>query len=337
MRSRHATLPIFAVVSWGVMFPVLASALTRVDALNLTTVRYVLATAVLLALLLAREGVAALATQRRGTEVVLLGALGFAGFNTLTNLALGHAAPQQIALFAATVPLVTQFVRWARDGVRPRPVLLGISLVALAGVGLVITRGRLDGLGQFGWGGLLMIGAVFGWAFYTHGASRFPVVRAALHHADRRRGHDRDARRQRRRRPHRAPARARRRRPRRRRSAARVRGADRRRPRGAGVEHRRPPARPGECRAVHEPGAGGHVRGADRARIPAGRGGAGGRRADHRRPGGREPRHPYPFGSGDRDGAGAGRGGGPARRGGPGRGGRTLSRPTAWEPEVARS
>ncbi|MEU1966636.1 DMT family transporter [Micromonospora sediminicola] len=174
MRSRSAALPLFAVLSWGVMFPVLASALTRVDALNLTTARYVLATAVLVALLLAREGVTALTTQRRGAEVLLLGALGFAGFNTLTNLALGHAAPQQIALFAATVPVVTQLVRWARDGVRPRPAMLGLSLVALVGVGLVITRGRLDGLGEFGLGGLLMVGAVLGWAFYTHGATRFP-------------------------------------------------------------------------------------------------------------------------------------------------------------------
>lgn len=174
MRTRHAALPLFAVLSWGIMFPVLASALTRVDALNLTTARYVLAAAALLALLLAREGVAALATGRRGVEVLLLGGLGFAGFNTLTNLALGYAAPQQVALFAATVPVVTQLVRWARDGVRPRPALFGLSLVALVGVGLVITRGRLDGLGQFGVGGLLMIGAVLGWAFYTHGASRFP-------------------------------------------------------------------------------------------------------------------------------------------------------------------
>ncbi|SCG75293.1 DMT family transporter [Micromonospora humi] len=174
MRTRNTAFPLFAVLGWGVMFPVLASALTRVDALNLTTARYVLATAVLLALLLAREGVAALGTGRRGVEVLLLGGLGFAGFNTLTNLALGYAAPQQIALFASTVPVVTQLVRWARDGVRPRPALFGLSLVALVGVGLVITRGRLDGLGQFGVGGLLMIGAVLGWAFYTHGASRFP-------------------------------------------------------------------------------------------------------------------------------------------------------------------
>ncbi|MCW3839240.1 DMT family transporter [Micromonospora yasonensis] len=174
MRPRHAAFPLFAVLSWGVMFPVLASALARVDALNLTTARYVLATAVLLALLLAREGLAALRALGRGVEVVLLGVIGFAGFNVLTNLALGHAAPQQIALFAATTPLATQLVRWARDGVRPRPVLLGLSLAALVGVGLVITRGRLDGLGQFGVGGLLMIGAVLGWAIYTHGASRFP-------------------------------------------------------------------------------------------------------------------------------------------------------------------
>ncbi|MGW5669373.1 DMT family transporter [Micromonospora sp. NPDC003776] len=174
MRSRHAAFPLFAVLSWGVMFPVLASALTRVDALNLTTARYVLAAAVLLALLLAREGLGALRAGRRGAEVVVLGVVGFAGFNVLTNLALGHAAPQQIALFAATTPLVTQLVRWARDGVRPQPALLGLSLVALVGVGLVITRGRLDGLGQFGVGGLLMIGAVVSWAIYTHGAGRFP-------------------------------------------------------------------------------------------------------------------------------------------------------------------
>ncbi|MFC0503770.1 DMT family transporter [Micromonospora costi] len=173
MRSRAAAFPLLAVLSWGVMFPVLASALTRVDPLNLTTTRYLLATLVLIALLLLREGVASLRSGGRAVEVAVLGVIGFAGFNLLTNLALEHAAPQQIALFVATTPLVTQLVRWARDGVRPRPALLGLSLVALLGVGLVITRGRLDGLDQFGAGGLMMIGAVVGWAIYTHGASRF--------------------------------------------------------------------------------------------------------------------------------------------------------------------
>ncbi|MET7863942.1 DMT family transporter [Micromonospora taraxaci] len=173
MRSRAAAYPLIAVLGWGVMFPVLASALNRVDPLNLTTARYLLAAVVLVAILLLREGVDALRPGARMAEVVILGVVGFAGFNMLTGLALEHADPQQVSLFVATTPVITQLVRWARDGVRPKPLLLGLSLVALLGVGLVITRGSLAGLGQFGVGGLMMIGAVLGWGIYTHGASRF--------------------------------------------------------------------------------------------------------------------------------------------------------------------
>ncbi|MDG9673450.1 DMT family transporter [Micromonospora sp. DH14] len=173
MRSRATAYPLVAVLGWGVMFPILASALDRVDPLNLTTARYLLAAVVLVAILLLREGAGALGHGGRALEVVVLGVVGFAGFNLLTNLALEHAAPQQVSLFVATTPVITQLVRWARDGVRPKPLLLALSLVALVGVGLVITRGSLAGLGQFGLGGLMMIGAVLGWAIYTHGASRF--------------------------------------------------------------------------------------------------------------------------------------------------------------------
>ncbi|MGC4877111.1 DMT family transporter [Micromonospora sp. DT43] len=173
MRSRAAAYPLLAVLAWGAMFPILASALSRVDPLNLTTARYLLAAVILVAILLLREGSAALRLGGRGVEIVVLGVVGFAGFNLLTNLALEHAAPQQISLFVATTPVITQLVRWARDGVRPKPLLLALSLVALLGVGLVITRGSLAGLGQFGLGGLMMIGAVLGWGIYTHGASRF--------------------------------------------------------------------------------------------------------------------------------------------------------------------
>ncbi|MCF0093405.1 DMT family transporter [Micromonospora sp. NPDC049114] len=173
MRSRAAAYPLLAVLAWGAMFPILASALSRVDPLNLTTARYLFAAVILVAILLVREGATALRLGGRGVEVVVLGVVGFAGFNLLTNLALEHAAPQQISLFVATTPVITQLVRWARDGVRPKPLLLALSLVALLGVGLVITRGSLAGLGQFGLGGLMMIGAVLGWGIYTHGASRF--------------------------------------------------------------------------------------------------------------------------------------------------------------------
>ena len=205
MRSRHAAFPLFAVLSWGVMFPVLASALTRVDALNLTTARYVLASAVLLALLLApRRAWPRLRAGGRAVEVVVLGVLGFAGFNVLTNLALGHAAPQQIALFAATTPLVTQLVRWVRDGVRPPP---GAARVLAARprrrrpgdhpgparrAGSVRRRRAADDRRGAGLGRL-----------HPRREPVHRLVATALHHAHRGRRHGRDAGRQ----PHRRPRR----------------------------------------------------------------------------------------------------------------------------------
>ncbi len=170
---RDAAFPLFAVVSWGAMFPILSTALVTVDAFNLTAVRYLLAAAILVAILAWREGGAALRPEGRAGGVLALGVLGFAGFNLLTNLALGVASPQNVALFAATAPVVTQFVRWARDGVRPSGALLALSAVAFAGVGLVITRGRPDGLAAIGGGELVMLGAVVSWAIYAHGSSRF--------------------------------------------------------------------------------------------------------------------------------------------------------------------
>jgi drug/metabolite transporter (DMT)-like permease len=171
--DRNYAFPMVAVVAWGLMFPILAVALRSVDALNLTAVRYAVAVLILVALLAAREGVRSLRPEGRGPAVLVLGVLGFAGFNLLTNFALGHASPQNVALFGATTPLATQVVRWVRDGVRPRPAVLGLAVLAFGGVGLVITKGRNDGLVGIGVGELMMVGAVVSWAIYAHGSSRF--------------------------------------------------------------------------------------------------------------------------------------------------------------------
>src|SRR5215212_2778740 len=167
---RAAAFPLFAVVAWGAMFPILATALRTVDAFNLTAVRYLIAAGILVGILAWREGATALRPTGRAGEVLVLGVLGFAAFNLFTNLALGLASPQHVALFAATTPVMTQFVRWARDGVRPGRTLPALSAVAFAGVALVITRGRLDGLALIGGGELIMLGAVVAWALYAHGS-----------------------------------------------------------------------------------------------------------------------------------------------------------------------
>jgi drug/metabolite transporter (DMT)-like permease len=172
--SRSAAYPLVAVTAWGLMFDIIGRALHHVDAFNLTALRYGLGVLILIAILVAREGLAALGPNGRSVELVLLGVVGFAGFNLLTNLALGRTQPQNAALIVALTPLLTVFIRWVRDGIRPQPVTLLLIAAALLGVLLVVSKGRLTGFGTVGSGDLLMFGAVTGWAFYTHGSGRFP-------------------------------------------------------------------------------------------------------------------------------------------------------------------
>ncbi|MGC9666556.1 DMT family transporter [Planosporangium sp. 12N6] len=164
---------LLAVVLWGVMFSVLGHAVRHVDPFNLTAIRYTLATLLLLAILVWREGRAGMRFDGRLVEVAVLGSLGFAGFNLLSSVGLTYTQPQHAALMVALTPLLTVLVRWARDRVRPQRVTLALVAVALAGVALVITRGHLTDLAGVNAGDLLMLGAVAGWAVYTHGAGRF--------------------------------------------------------------------------------------------------------------------------------------------------------------------
>ncbi|GAA3512611.1 DMT family transporter [Actinocatenispora rupis] len=166
-------LPLFPVVVWGGMFIVMAGALHHVDAVHLTAVRYVVAAAVLAAVLAATAGRRAFRTEGRLAEVVVLGVVGIAGFNLLVNIALGYTAPQNGALMVALTPLLTVLVRWVRDRVRPSLATVALMVVALAGVGLVITHGHPTDLGEIGSGDLMAFLGVVGWAVYTHGAGRF--------------------------------------------------------------------------------------------------------------------------------------------------------------------
>jgi drug/metabolite transporter (DMT)-like permease len=169
---RTALFPLISVGAWGGMFAVLAAALHHVDVSNFTSIRYTLAALVFIAILVLREGARALRPDGRLIEVAILGTVGYAGFNLLLGLALGRTRPQNAALIVALTPLLTVLVRWVRDKARPRPATLGLIAAALVGVALVITKGHLDP-GSFGVADLMMLGAVTGWAVYTHGASRF--------------------------------------------------------------------------------------------------------------------------------------------------------------------
>jgi drug/metabolite transporter (DMT)-like permease len=158
---------------WGGQCVVGKSALSRVDAYPLTTLRYALASAVLLLLLVAVEGRGALRPEGRGLRLFGLGALGFAGFNLLAFTGLDHARPQSAALVVALGPLVTAAILWGRSGIRPPRVTAVAMAVALVGVALVISGGDPASIagGSVGWGDGLVLLGVISFVFYTLGAA----------------------------------------------------------------------------------------------------------------------------------------------------------------------
>jgi len=163
-------------VIWGVMFVVGKSALDKVDAFHLTTIRYAVAGAVLLLLLAAVEGRRGLRLDGRGLRLWALGSLGFAGFNLLAFTGLQHARAESAALIVAFAPMVTAVVLWVRTGVRPRTFVFLTFPAALLGVALVISQGDLSSIaGAVGWGDVLVLAGVVSFVVYTIGASEFPT------------------------------------------------------------------------------------------------------------------------------------------------------------------
>jgi len=163
-------------VTWGGQFVVGKSALGRVDAFPLSTIRYALAALLLLALLALVEGRGALRFEGRGLRLAWLGSLGFAGFNLLAYTGLAHARPQSASLITALGPLLTALVLWQRTRLRPSVATFVLLGLALAGVALVISGGDPASIvnGSIGWGDGLVLAGVFAFVLYGLGAAELP-------------------------------------------------------------------------------------------------------------------------------------------------------------------
>jgi drug/metabolite transporter (DMT)-like permease len=173
--GKGASLGVATGVIWGVMFVIGKSALDRVDAFHLTTIRYGVAGLIFLAILAAVEGRASLSLDGQGRKLWLFGSLGFAGFNLLAFTGLEHARPESAALIVAFAPLVTALVLWLRTRVAPARPVLAMFVLALAGVFLVVTHGDPGSIahGSVGWGDALVLGGVISFVVYTLGAAEF--------------------------------------------------------------------------------------------------------------------------------------------------------------------
>ena len=162
-------------VVWGGQFVVGKSALESVDAAPLSTIRYAVAAALWLAVLVVLEGPRSLRLEGRGWRLFWLGSLGFAGFNLLAYTGLAHARPQSASLIVALGPLLTALVLWRRTRVRPSRATFAFLGVALVGVALVVSEGHPATIveGAVGWGDGLVLAGVFSFVLYSLGAAEF--------------------------------------------------------------------------------------------------------------------------------------------------------------------
>lgn len=115
---------------------------------------------------------------RRGwLPVLLLGALGVGGYNTLAYIALQTTAATNALLLNSFIPVATLALSWGVLGKRLQGVeTLGV-LVSLAGVGCIVLRGDAATLTAlaFNGGDLWMLAAVLVWALYTIGLQWRPA------------------------------------------------------------------------------------------------------------------------------------------------------------------
>ncbi|MFZ6649357.1 DMT family transporter [Undibacterium sp. TJN25] len=185
MKSKYSTGVIFcliATLSWGGMFPVMTSALTRVDPFHFTAIRYAIAGLAFALLLLMKEGWKSFSLK--GERVFLawvLGTAGFAGFGFLMFLGQQLAGPTgalTASIISATVPLLSVLANWAIRGVKPAKATTGFILMSFVGVVLVITDGNISAMlshpASFAAYLPLVAGALC-WVVYTLGVSFFPA------------------------------------------------------------------------------------------------------------------------------------------------------------------
>jgi drug/metabolite transporter (DMT)-like permease len=153
------------------MFPIADAAMDHVDAVNITALRYGVASVIFVALLAAIEGRPALRYDGRFGRALLFGTLGFAGFNLLSYVGLRHTTPQHASLIAATLPVLTVLARWRMTRERPAPALLGFVAAAFGGVALVVVGDDPAGAVKGGVGDLLVLAGAAGWVRYTLSAA----------------------------------------------------------------------------------------------------------------------------------------------------------------------
>lgn len=170
--KRAASAPetgmLLVVLIWGANFSIVKASLSEIPPLAFTALRFAAATVLLLAVLVAREGVASL-RHAGGIKLIGLGLVGNTLYQLLFIVGLSiTTAANSALLIAATPVLVALLGRFFGTERVTRRVALGIA-TAFVGIILVMSARGLALSLQTASGDLLVFAGALCWALYTLG------------------------------------------------------------------------------------------------------------------------------------------------------------------------
>ena len=175
LSMRGIALLLIATAAWGGMFPVAKATLHTLDAFYMTLIRYGVTALIFAAILWRVEGRQVFRFEGRALPLFFYGSMGFAGFSLFTFVGLRASEPEHAAIIVALMPILTALLNWLVKGIRPAVFTLGTIVLALFGVLLVVTKGKLHEVSAIGshHGNLLILMGAMSWVVYTFGNASF--------------------------------------------------------------------------------------------------------------------------------------------------------------------
>ena len=165
----------FAVVAWGIQLPVAKDAFHLVNPYYLTSIRYIGAVICLAVLLIYREGISALSFDGHALSLSVLGVIGMCLSPVLVFIGMSMSVAEHAVIIVSLQPTVTAVALWLLGRGRPSFFTLVCIALALLGVILVVTKGKLsfDGSKEALIGDLIVFSGAVAWVVYSLGAAKY--------------------------------------------------------------------------------------------------------------------------------------------------------------------
>lgn len=170
---------LFATSAWGSLFLIGKPLLATLDPVWFTTLRYALATLLLVALVQVFGHAPWHKLRRDAVRLTLLGLAGYGCFSVLVFYGLARSLPSHGAVIMATMPFTTLLLRWGLDGQRPSGASIVGAGLALLGVATVAGVVGAQGPAHQADAAMLLadlvtLAGTLGWVLYTRGAASLP-------------------------------------------------------------------------------------------------------------------------------------------------------------------